>query len=461
MKLRKKVSLLCSLVLVLAVGICSAILIDRAGDKILNLTYANAQQKQQALVTAFTNMLTYYHDELDSSATSRSLMKYCFSQVADAEAVLKADGETLCSSLSIDPGEYLTPVSPSLPEHCVIQADGRRLLIAGSTVLLYRQQNSPECLVYLVQDITSVYDQIHSLIRQFAVIGAVFIGLGVSLIALLVRRSLLPLQKLQIAASHIAAGHYTERAAVSSADEVGALAKDFNTMAASVEQRIGDLTETAEQQRLFISSVTHEFKTPLTALLLNVDSLQNTCMREDEQAETLDRISQQSRWLEQLVQKLLKLITLNQLPALKPVSVPPLLDRVRDNTEASLSARDIRLETFCTVDRLNLDADLMQSVLVNLVDNAAKASSAGQTVMLSASPEGFTVQDRGCGIPQDEINRITEPFYMVDRSRSKKTGGMGLGLALVKEIVAAHGGTLEIKSEVGAGTTARVLLKQS
>ena len=461
MKLRKKVSLLCSLVLVLAVGVCSTILIDRAGDKILNLTYANAQQKQQALVTAFTNMLTYYHDELDSSATSRSLMKYCFSQVADAEAVLKADGETLCSSLSIDPGEYLTPVSPSLPEHCVIQADGRRLLIAGSTVLLYRQQNSPECLVYLVQDITSVYDQIHSLIRQFAVIGAVFIGLGVSLIALLVRRSLLPLQKLQIAASHIAAGHYTERAAVSSADEVGALAKDFNTMAASVEQRIGDLTETAEQQRLFISSVTHEFKTPLTALLLNVDSLQNTCMREDEQAETLDRISQQSRWLEQLVQKLLKLITLNQLPTLKPFSVPPLLDRVRDNTEASLSARDIRLETFCTVDRLNLDADLMQSVLVNLVDNAAKASSAGQTVMLSASPEGFTVQDRGCGIPQDEINRITEPFYMVDRSRSKKTGGMGLGLALVKEIVAAHGGTLEIKSEVGAGTTARVLLKQS
>ena len=461
MKLRKKVSLLCSLVLVLAVGICSAILIDRAGDKILNLTYANAQQKQQALVTAFTNMLTYYHDELDSSVTSRSLMKYCFSQVADAEAVLKADGETLCSSLSIDPGEYLTPVSPSLPEHCVIREDGRRLLIAGSTVLLYRQQNSPECLVYLVQDITSVYDQIHSLIRQFAVIGAVFIGLGVSLIALLVRRSLLPLQKLQTAASHIAAGNYTERAAVSSADEVGALAKDFNTMAASVEQRIGDLTETAERQRLFIGGVTHEFKTPLTALLLNVDSLQNTCMREDEQAETLDRISQQSRWLEQLVQKLLKLITLNQLPALKPVSVPPLLDRVRDNTEASLSARGITLETCCTVDRLNLDADLMQSVLVNLVDNAAKASSAGQTVMLSVSPEGFTVQDRGCGIPQDEINRITEPFYMVDRSRSKKTGGMGLGLALVKEIVAAHGGTLEIKSEVGAGTTARVLLKQS
>ena len=461
MKLRKKVSLLCSLVLVLAVGVCSAILIDRAGDKILNLTYANAQQKQQALVTAFTNMLTYYHDELDSSVTSRSLMKYCFSQVADAEAVLKADGETLCSSLSIDPGEYLTPVSPSQPEHCVIQADGRRLLIAGSTVLLYRQQNSPECLVYLVQDITSVYDQIHSLIRQFAVIGAVFIGLGVSLIALLVRRSLLPLQKLQIAASHIAAGNYAERAAVSSADEVGALAKDFNTMAASVEQRIGELTETAERQRLFISGVTHEFKTPLTALLLNVDSLQNTCMREDEQAETLDRISQQSRWLEQLVQKLLKLITLNQLPALKPVSVPPLLDRVRDNTEASLSARGITLETCCMVDRLNLDADLMQSVLVNLVDNAAKASSAGQTVMLSASPEGFTVQDRGCGIPQDEINRITEPFYMVDRSRSKKAGGMGLGLALVKEIVAAHGGTLEIKSEVGAGTTARVLLKQS
>ena len=102
----------------------------------------------------------------------------------------------------------------------------------------------------------------------------------------------------------------------------------------------------------------------------------------------------------------------------------------------------------------------MQDVLVNLVDNASKASREGQTVTLSAGETGFAVRDQGCGIPQEEIGRITEPFYMVDRSRSKKLGGVGLGLALVKEIVQAHGGRLEIESTVGEGTTVRVLLQQ-
>ena len=78
---------------------------------------------------------------------------------------------------------------------------------------------------------------------------------------------------------------------------------------------------------------------------------------------------------------------------------------------------------------------------------------------LTADAAGFAVLDHGCGIPREEIERITEPFYMVDRSRSKKQGGVGLGLALVKEIVRAHGGRLKIESSVGEGTTVRVLMK--
>jgi len=228
-------------------------------------------------------------------------------------------------------------------------------------------------------------------------------------------------------------------------------------MAASVEQRIDALTETAERQRLFIGGVTHEFTTPLTALLLNADSLQNTYLDEEERSAALSRIEHQTRWLERLVQKLLKLITLKQKPALQSVSVPELLDRVRESTADMLAARGVSLETDCRVEHLNLDADLMQSVLVNLVDNASKASAEGQTVTLSSDASGFAVQDQGCGIPKEEIDRITGPFYMVDRSRSKKPGGVGLGLALVKEIVQSHGGRLEIESAVGEGTTVRVL----
>ena len=462
MKLWKKLSLLCSLVLVLAVGACTVLLITQARNKILDLTYQNAEQKQQALLRSFSNMLLYYHEGGDSKAASRSLMKYCFTQFADSEAVLTLDGETLFSSLSIDPRDYLTP-DDSSPKRYTGTVGGRQLLIVGSDARLpnaIARSHEGGCFIYIVQDITPIYDQIHSLIGRFVLLGAVCIGLGLLLIVLLVRRSLRPLQELQSAASHIAAGNYSERVKALSTDEVGALAQDFNVMAESVEQRIDELTETAERQRLFIGGVTHEFKTPLTALLLNADSLQNTYLDEEERSTALARIEHQTRWLERLVQKLLKLITLDQTPELQPVSVPELLDRVRESTADTLAARGVSLETDCRVESLELDADLMQDVLVNLVDNAGKASREGQTVTLSADETGFAVRDQGCGIPLEEIDRITEPFYMVDRSRSKKLGGVGLGLALVKKIVKAHGGGLEIESTVGDGTTVMVKLQQ-
>lgn len=462
MKLWKKISLLCSLVLVLVMGVCTYVLTTRARDRMLSLTYRNAEQKQQALVRSFSNMLLYYHEEQDSAAATRSLAKYCFTQYADSEAVLMLSGETVYSALSFDPSEYLT-LEGGTPQRCTGTIDGRELLIVGSSERLpYSFANNPDgtgCTVYIVQDITPVYEQMRTLTFQFAAIGAVCIGLGLLLIALLVRRSLRPLQELQNAAAHIAAGSYAERVTVTSADEVGALARDFNAMAGSVEQRIAELTETAERQRLFIGGVTHEFKTPLTALLLNADSLQNTYLDEEERSTAIARIEHQTRWLERLVQKLLKLITLEQAPELRTSSVPELLDRVRESTADTLAQRGVTLQTECHAENFNMDADLMQSVLVNLVDNAGKASQPGQTVSLTADAAGFAVLDHGCGIPREEIERITEPFYMVDRSRSKKQGGVGLGLALVKEIVRAHGGRLKIESSVGEGTTVRVLMK--
>ena len=112
------------------------------------------------------------------------------------------------------------------------------------------------------------------------------------------------------------------------------------------------------------------------------------------------------------------------------------------------------------MDTLNMDADLMQSALINLVDNASKASASGQEIAMRAYDGVIEVSDSGMGISQSELERITEPFYVVDKSRSKKLGGSGLGLALVKEIVNAHDAALEIESSVGAGTTIRVRFKR-
>ena len=100
------------------------------------------------------------------------------------------------------------------------------------------------------------------------------------------------------------------------------------------------------------------------------------------------------------------------------------------------------------------DRDLMTEVIVNLVDNGIKACKKGGRVVISSEGGRVTVEDSGCGIPQEEIARLTEAFYMVDKSRSRQSGGAGLGLALAAVILRRHGMRLHIESRVGEGTRA-------
>lgn len=130
---------------------------------------------------------------------------------------------------------------------------------------------------------------------------------------------------------------------------------------------------------------------------------------------------------------------------------------VEETVSEALEASGITLCIDCRMESLVMDFDLMRSALVNLIDNARKASESGTVINLRAYENIIEVNDQGKGIPPHEIARIAEPFYMVDRSRSKKSGGSGLGLTLVKRIAEAHGAKLQISSTIGAGTTCRLM----
>ena len=454
MKLWQKVSLICSAVLTSIVLLMGGLLLREAEQSILDLTYQQSSDKQRNLSASFSEMSNYYLEETDSAPVEYSLVKYCFSRFADSTCVLMKGGETLYSNVAVDMSRYT--IKGYDAEQFEEEISGRQILITGSNVNVRNERYA----VYVVEDITGVYESITRMVWRFALIGGVGILLGFVLIGLLVRRSMQPLAVLKTAAGRIAAGGYGERATVLSKDEVGALANDFNRMAEAVENHIGELTETAERQRLFIGGVTHEFKTPLTTVILNADTLQNAYMDEEERQTALSYIERQCKWLERMTQKLLKLITLKQDIELKPSSVPQLFERVEESMAETLRQRDTRLISECKLNTLSMDADLMQSVLINLVDNASKASAPGQAVTMRAYDDVIEVSDNGIGIQESELARITEPFYVVDKSRSKKLGGSGLGLALVKEIISAHGAELMIESSVGIGTTIRVQFKR-
>ena len=119
------------------------------------------------------------------------------------------------------------------------------------------------------------------------------------------------------------------------------------------------------------------------------------------------------------------------------------------------SLKGLRLLNRYDVERI--DRDLFESLLVNLIDNGIKASDEGGVIFLTGQDNVITVRDEGCGIPADEIKRVTEAFYMVDKARSRKEGGCGLGLALCSMIAELHGAKLAIESEVGRGTSVSVI----
>ncbi len=456
MKLWKKTSLICISVLLIIVSACSSLLLIHSKNSILELTYSHAEDKQRSLASSFSEMAGYYLAEGDSRTVETSLVNYCFSRFADASSVLMRGEETLCSGVSVDP-RALMPLSESeygaqLTER---EIEGRNVLIVGSLVTV----KSTSYAVYVVEDISTTYNSITNMAGTFVIVSLAGILLGAGSIALLMRRSTSPLTALALTARRIAGGEYGIRASVDTHDEVGALAGDFNMMAEAMETRIAELTETAERQRLFIGGVTHEFKTPLTALLLHARMLRRANMTEEEKDGSLAHIESQCEWLERLVQTLLRIITLDCEIERKPCAVDALFDRVRQNTQKSLADRGVTLNTLSDGRTLYCNADLVQSLLINLVDNAAKAydvDAPDKQVLLAASGNTIEVRDFGRGIPDEAMERIFEPFFMVDKSRSKKHGGSGLGLALVRKIADAHGAELTVESSVGKGTTVRL-----
>ncbi len=152
---------------------------------------------------------------------------------------------------------------------------------------------------------------------------------------------------------------------------------------------------------------------------------------------------------------MMRLMQLDRTESLQMTEIDcaKLLDAVEATCKPNAEKRGVRLQIGESGGTVRGDFDLLHDALCNLTENALKASAEGQTVTLSAENGCITVEDHGCGIPQDEIKNLTEPFYMVDKSRSRSAGGAGLGLSIVRQIVQLHGAEMTIESELGAGTS--------
>jgi two-component system OmpR family sensor kinase len=284
-------------------------------------------------------------------------------------------------------------------------------------------------------------------------IALVLLSLGIASLVL-GRMIARPLSRIAAAARGFGAGDLTVRAGLRRADELGQLSLTFDEMA-------DRLTHLLRAQRELLASVSHELRTPLSRIRVALDLAAEGDSEEARQS--LRDIAGDLGELEELVNDILAMARLETagthgIPRLRtqPVDARALAERAAARFTSAHPQRPLEL---ALADGLTVDADpnLLRRVLENLLENAHKYSPGPTPIRLGLTPgEGgavFTVADRGQGISAADLPYVFEPFFRADRSRTRGTGGVGLGLALSRRVVEAHGGHIAIDSELDRGTT--------
>lgn len=392
-----------------------------------------------------------------------------FSRLAEQSLPGLSDGGDYISVFGDDQAlEYSTfPVDPGLR---IADYDVERKIISkthqieGRTyVMVLGQITQSGRTLYLVTatDIQAAVDQKEKMVRNYGVIYFVAIGLGTVLVMVFSALLTGPIRKMSSAATRIADGNYSERLQVASSDEMGELSERFNAMAQTIEERIAELSKAAKQKEDFVSSFAHELKTPLTSVIGYADMIYQKPLPRDEVKNAAAFIMDEGLRLEALSLKLMDLTILNRQDfVLEELPADELLQNIADTLRPLLLGEDIRITVEAAKAYIRVDYDLFKTLLLNLVDNAAKAESTqinliGRTTAKSYS---VSVSDNGHGIPAADLDRITEAFYVVDKSRSRKQHGAGLGLAIAARIAEIHGSRLEFASAPGRGTTVSLSL---
>jgi len=295
---------------------------------------------------------------------------------------------------------------------------------------------------------------------------SVLISGGIAGVVALLMGSLLffqvirPMRQLSRAAHGIAAGDLSQRVSLNSDDEVGELAYSFNTMAESLQRM--------EQQRQnMVADIAHELRTPLSVIQSNVEAMLDGVLPAS--PEELESIYQETVLLNRLIGDLrtLSLAEAGQLALdRQPLDLGQVVTRVAEKYRMRAEEQSITLsvQVAQNLPQVSADAERIEQVLVNLTENALRygASDSGGRVTLGARtvPDGVEawVSDTGPGIAPDELSHVFERFWRSGKSRSRQTGGSGIGLALVKQLVEAHGGRVSVESAPGQGATFRVVL---
>jgi signal transduction histidine kinase len=299
-------------------------------------------------------------------------------------------------------------------------------------------------------------------INRLLFLGALLAVAAATVVTIfLSRRISKPVHELTTAARQLGEGDFSYRVHYTDKGEIGELASTFNSMAESLER--------AEQLRKnMVTDVAHELRTPLSNIRGQIEAINDGLVQPDEA--TLSSIHEEAMILSRLVNDLQEL-TLAEAGKLRLTlqneDIRSLVEKTAASAHAAATAQEITLDVDLPehLPPCRIDAQRISQVLHNLIDNAITYTPRGGTVTIAAQhidrQVEISISDTGKGIPVKDLPNIFERFYRVDRSRTRATGGSGLGLTISKGLVEAHGGKIEVESTKDKGSTFRFTIPLS
>ncbi len=323
----------------------------------------------------------------------------------------------------------------------------------------YKVDASRSGYVIMFQSTRPIEQLVQKLNMYFGLAGVTSIVALLIIYAVLSKFLTRPLIHMKEATEKLSEGDFDVSLPFIGNDELGELSGSIQKLAKELERLKAERNE-------FLASIAHELSTPLTYLIGYSKVAMRPEINEQDREHYLSIIAEESDRMKELVKNLLDLAKMDEntfTVSKEYFKARPFLEDMCKLVGPSFNLKQLRLELICE-EELAIYADplRLEQILLNLLDNALKYSMEQSVVVIRAFKEGekvaISVRDFGVGIPPEETEFIFEKLYRVEKSRSRISGGSGIGLAIVKELVEAHGGSIQVESGVGNGSTFTILI---
>lgn len=331
--------------------------------------------------------------------------------------------------------------------------------LAGETMRLRRAVTlgGREYTFAIVRNVSDVFRLRRDMLIWYAVIYIIAMGICAAVLVAVARGLAWPLEELARVSMRIAGGEHNARAQAGEG-ETGEVAEALNRMA-------DELTGQLERRDRFIADLSHEMRTPLTAMIGHAELIRSGRLSREDAMMAAQYVFKEGRRLSDMASRLMDMVLLERDgPVLKPLDAAWLAGEICEASmpRARQDGAGLALQAGGDPAIVLGDDVLLRALLSNLIDNALRAGAKHVTIGVrhARGQVLLEVRDDGCGMDAEALRRVTEPFYRVDKSRSRAQGGAGLGLALCERIARLHGDRLHFASKPGGGTRVWLALKE-